>query len=135
METNRISALPNVVNDGAEPMSTPRPASADAMLAPIDFAFLAKQTFADRALEREVLELFVAQARRVVPTLPHLPAREQADAAHLLKGSARGIGAWAAAASADTYEQAEPAARSALHRDLAGAFAAAEAAIVLHLSA
>jgi len=133
METNRISALRNVVNagpgDGTSP--GPSPSSAD----PIDFAFLATQTFADRALEREVVALFVAQSRRVVPTLPELSPDEQGQAAHLLKGSARGIGAWTAAAAAERYEQAAPAERAALYVDLSGAFAEAEAAIVGHVGA
>ena len=95
----------------------------------VDFAFLARQTFDDVELQREVLALFVAQARRVVPTLARLDPREQADAAHLLKGSARGIGAWPAAAAAEAYETADPGSRRRLAGELATAFDAAAAAI------
>ena len=98
-------------------------------MATLDLPFLAQQTFDDTALAREVLILFIAQARRVVPSLPDLAPAAQRDAAHLLKGSARGIGAWAAAAIAEVYEAADPGARPAIHPDLAATFAATEAAI------
>ncbi len=95
----------------------------------IDLAFLTAQTFGDGAPRREVLGLFDAQSRRVVPSRPRLGPREQADAAHLLTGSARGIGARAAAAIASAYEAAAPAARPALYPLLDDAFARVEAAI------
>lgn len=101
---------------------------------PVDFAFLETQTFSDAALARELLDLFVAQVRRIVPTLPALSPQAQADTAHLLKGSARGIGAWAAAETAAAYEAAPANDR---HRDypaLAAAFAATEAAISEYLA-
>lgn len=101
---------------------------------PVDLAFLAAQTFDDAGLQKDVLTLFVTQARRVLPTLPVLSDNNQADAAHLLKGSARGIGAWAAAAAADRYENAG-AGRAALFGDLVAAFQQAEAAILRHLAA
>ncbi len=124
----------NVVNDDPEPptdnsLAFDATAAAASLAGPIDFAFLAKQTFADRDLEREILRLFVAQARRVVPTLPSLSDRAQADAAHLLKGSARGIGAWHAAAIAEIYEQAPAAERGRAHVDLVATFEAAADAI------
>ena len=98
--------------------------------AAIDFAFLDAQTFGDAELRREVLGLFAAQSRRLIPSLPAANPREQADTAHLLKGSARGIGAWAAADSADAYEAAVPERRAALFPALEAAFARVEAAIV-----
>src|SRR4051812_44231460 len=67
--------------------------------APIDFDHLARQTFADHALERELLELFAAQCDALVPAIGD--ARRPQDgvmAAHTLKGSARAVGAWALAA-------------------------------------
>jgi len=73
--------------------------------APIDFDHLARQTFADRALERELLELFAAQCDVLVPAIGD--ARRPQDgvmAAHTLKGSARAVGAWALAALADRAE-------------------------------
>ena len=96
----------------------------------IDGAFLDAQTFGDAELRREVLGLFAAQLRRLIPGLPAATPREQADTAHLLKGSARGIGAWAAADSADAYEAAAPERRAALFPALQAAFARVEAAIV-----
>jgi hypothetical protein len=123
-ETDGTPALPNVVNDDV--------AAVDA--APVDLAFLAEQTFGDRALERDVLLLFVAQARRVVPSLPSLTAEAGAAAAHLLKGSSRGIGAWRCADLADAYEAADAETRTRLYARLAMAFARAEAAIAAHLA-
>ncbi len=130
----------NVVNDDGGAV---RPIGADCRepmadtsgATPVDFAFLALQTFSDAALQREVLGLFVAQARRVVPKLPSLSNRACADAAHLLKGSARGIGAWDCAAVADAYEGADASGRILLFPALVVAFDEAEAAIGAHLAA
>jgi HPt (histidine-containing phosphotransfer) domain-containing protein len=122
-------------NQGLTPGTQSDPSKSDAAGPPVDFAFLAAQTFDDRDLQHDVLRLFVAQARRVVPSLPGLSAREQADAAHLLKGSARGIGAWAAASAADAYEAAVENQRAERYRDLRAAFDAANAAIVAVLEA
>ena len=116
--------MPNVVNADAEAGPLGEPAKAT-----LDLPFLATQTFGDTDLVREVLILFVEQARRVVASLPALAPAEQGDAAHLLKGSARGIGAWAAAAIAEAYEVADLEGREAIHPDLAATFADAEAAI------
>lgn len=101
----------------------------------VDFTFLAAQTFGDTELERDVLELFVAQARKTLQRLPDLPTAEQADAAHLLKGSARGIGAGAAAAAAEAYEGAASDTRALAFPALARAFASAEHAIAERLAA
>ena len=95
----------------------------------VDFAFLAVQTFDDLDLQKEVLSLFVAQARRLTPTLPGLDGQAQNDAAHLLKGSARGIGAWSTAAAAEAYEAAPPAERPAAFALLAAAVTEADTAI------
>jgi HPt (histidine-containing phosphotransfer) domain-containing protein len=63
-------------------------------------------TLGDRRLEREVLELFVRQTtvmlNRIVGAEPPLAAA----AAHTLKGSARGIGAWRVARAAELLEHA-----------------------------
>ena len=99
----------------------------------IDFAFLRRQTFDDRELEREVLQLFIEQARRVVPSLPGLSASAQADAAHLLKGSALGVGAFAAAALAEAYE-ADVAGRETAYSGLVAAFERAQSAILAHIA-
>ena len=72
----------------------------------IDETHLARMTLGDRRLEREVLEIFVRQTtimlNRIVGAEPALAAA----AAHTLKGSARGIGAWRVARAAELLEQA-----------------------------
>jgi HPt (histidine-containing phosphotransfer) domain-containing protein len=74
-------------------------------LVPIDPAHLAKMTLGDRALEREVLTLFAAQAASLMATLAAWPA-DAAALAHTLKGSARAIGAFAVADAAAELEDA-----------------------------
>jgi HPt (histidine-containing phosphotransfer) domain-containing protein len=70
----------------------------------IDETHLERMTLGDRRLEREVLELFVRQTTimlgRIVGAKPALAAA----AAHTLKGSARGIGAWRVASAAELVE-------------------------------
>ena len=70
----------------------------------IDETHLERMTLGDRRLEREVLELFVRQTTimlgRIVDAKPALAAA----AAHTLKGSARGIGAWRVARAAELVE-------------------------------
>jgi len=72
---------------------------------PIDLVYLARFTLGNRALEREVLELFATQAPLYLAQL-----RTAADdrawhmAAHTLKGSASAVGAWKAAAAAEAAE-------------------------------
>ncbi len=102
--------------------------------APVDFKFLEDQTFGETELIRELLALFIAQAARILPTMPDLPPKAQADAAHLLKGSARGVGAWRAARTAAAYESTEPGERALVHAELTQAFAAATQAIEVYLS-
>lgn len=60
----------------------------------VDFGFLEGFAAGDRTVISEVLELFVAQAQRLSPSL-HSAAPGWRDAVHTLKGSARGIGAQA----------------------------------------
>ena len=61
---------------------------------PVDLVHLSRVTFGDRALEREVLGLFLRQS---VIQLDRLKCARTVEgfgsAAHLLKGSAQGIGA------------------------------------------
>lgn len=72
---------------------------------PIDFDHLTRQTFADRALERELLELFAGQCDALLPVIGDAGhPRQGALAAHTLKGSARAVGAWRLAALADQAE-------------------------------
>ena len=72
----------------------------------IDEDHLGRMTLGDRRLEREVLELFLRQTTimldRIVGAEPPLAAA----AAHTLKGSARGIGAWRVARAAELLENA-----------------------------
>ncbi|HHZ09169.1 MAG TPA: Hpt domain-containing protein [Rhizobiales bacterium] len=64
---------------------------------PIDMAHLARQTMGDRALEQEVLQLFAQQAVAVRKQLSAASPTERIRLAHGLKGSARGVGAFAIA--------------------------------------
>jgi HPt (histidine-containing phosphotransfer) domain-containing protein len=64
---------------------------------PVDLAHLAKQTLGDRSLEQEVLQLFIHQAVSARDEIVHASTAERLRLAHNLKGSARGIGAFAIA--------------------------------------
>lgn len=72
---------------------------------PVDLVHLARYTLGNRSLEREVLELFCTQSKLYLRRLRDA-ATEQAwrDAAHTIKGSARGIGAWRVAQTAEAAE-------------------------------
>ena len=70
----------------------------------IDIEHLGRMTLGERELEREVLTLFAQQSTDLLVRLEKLP-REGASLAHTLKGSARGIGAFAVADAADRMEQ------------------------------
>ncbi len=86
--------------------SLPSAATGDRKPTVIDEDHLARMTLGDRRLEREVLEIFVRQTTimlsRIVAAEPALAAA----AAHTLKGSARGIGAWRVARAAELLEHA-----------------------------
>jgi HPt (histidine-containing phosphotransfer) domain-containing protein len=82
---------------------------------PINLAHLARQTLGDRAVEQEVLQMFVCQALLVRDRILQASAKERFHLAHGLKGSARGIGAFALADCAGEIE-ARPEDRSALNR-------------------
>jgi HPt (histidine-containing phosphotransfer) domain-containing protein len=72
----------------------------------IDIAQLASATSGDQALQREILRLFDQQASI---TLVHLASEEAAviaGLAHKLVGSARAIGAFKLAATAEAVERA-----------------------------
>jgi HPt (histidine-containing phosphotransfer) domain-containing protein len=72
---------------------------------PVDLVHLSKVTFGDRSLEQEVLHLFRRQSAVLIERMRAAPdAAAFAVAAHTLKGSARGIGAWP---TADAAERAE----------------------------
>ncbi len=72
---------------------------------PLDLDHLSRMTLGDVALEQEVLAMFAEQAVRLLAAMAALPA-ETGVLAHKLKGSARGIGAFAVADAAARLETA-----------------------------
>lgn len=102
---------------------------------PIDRAHLARFTLGDKALEREVLELFREQLQRTLPQLsPSATEKDWRFVAHTLKGSGRAVGAWglsAAAAAAEAGFDLGAGARA----DLARAVEAAAREVIDHLDA
>jgi HPt (histidine-containing phosphotransfer) domain-containing protein len=73
---------------------------------PIDLVHLSRMTLGDRALERDVLVLFERQIGLLMERIETAAAPVAAAAAHTLKGSARGIGAFALARAASRVEEA-----------------------------
>ena len=71
---------------------------------PIDLTHLSRQTMGDRALELEVLGLFVQQVLQARDQIFGMSTNERLRLAHSLKGSARGVGAFAIAACAGEIE-------------------------------
>jgi HPt (histidine-containing phosphotransfer) domain-containing protein len=85
--------------------ATPPGAGRKSSSRPVDLVHLSRYTLGDRALEREVLELFCAQSSIYLERLRAAGSdQEWDDAAHSLKGSASAIGAWRAAAAAERAE-------------------------------
>lgn len=72
---------------------------------PIDLIHLGKQTMGDRALEQEVLSLFMHHVLQVRDQIAQADAGERLRLAHGLKGSARGVGAFAIADCAGEIEE------------------------------
>lgn len=72
---------------------------------PVDLVHLARQSMGDREIEREVLGLFVQQALSVRDEIATADAKRRLFLAHGLKGSARGIGAFAVADCAAEIER------------------------------
>jgi HPt (histidine-containing phosphotransfer) domain-containing protein len=101
---------------------------------PVDLVHLARQTMGDRSLEREVLQLFLRQSEIYLARLQDAAdAASRTAAAHTLKGSARGIGAWRVAQAAEQAEalagaSSDPAGAAALQA-LAAELATARAFI------
>lgn len=72
---------------------------------PVDLVHLARHTLGNRDLEQEVLRLFARQSVVVLQRMKEAPDPDKrANAAHSIKGSARGIGAWAVAQCAEVVE-------------------------------
>ncbi len=78
----------------------------DHKIGALDETHLDRMTLGDRRLEREVLELFLRQTTIMLDRIVNAPAPLAAAAAHTLKGSASGIGAWRVARAAELLEQA-----------------------------
>jgi HPt (histidine-containing phosphotransfer) domain-containing protein len=72
---------------------------------PVDFDHLARMTLGESQLEREVLELFLKQAGRLVQAMADHPLETPA-LAHTLAGSARAVGAFRVADRAAALEDA-----------------------------
>jgi HPt (histidine-containing phosphotransfer) domain-containing protein len=81
-------------------------AQSDQKATAIDENHLDRMTLGDRRLEREVLELFLRQTTLMLDRIMGADLPVAAAAAHTLKGSARGIGAWRVARAAETLEHA-----------------------------
>lgn len=72
---------------------------------PIDLVHLSHYTLGDSTLEREILQLFRAQSRIYLDRLRDAGGKSDwCEAAHTIKGSARGIGAWQVAICAEKAE-------------------------------
>jgi HPt (histidine-containing phosphotransfer) domain-containing protein len=103
----------------------------------VDFNHLETYVAGDRGLAREVLGLFSDQARTVLPTLePAGPNDAWRNAAHSLKGSALGVGAFALAEACSAAEQARDApieVKSAARAKIADALGQALTDIALYL--
>jgi HPt (histidine-containing phosphotransfer) domain-containing protein len=82
-----------------------------AKMGAIDLSFLDRVTFRDRSLAREVLVLFGEQADALLALITETAdERARHEAAHKLKGAARGVGAFGVARAAEEIETAKDAA-------------------------
>jgi HPt (histidine-containing phosphotransfer) domain-containing protein len=82
-----------------------------AKMGAIDLSFLDRVTFRDRSLAREVLVLFGQQADSLLALIAEATDEQtRIEAAHKLKGSARGVGAFDVARAAEEIETAKDAA-------------------------
>ena len=98
--------------------------------APVDLVHLARHTFGDRALEEEVLRLFAGQSAHWMERLKEArDAGQRSEAAHTIKGSARGIGAWQVAELAERLESDSQTMSERLSGDLEAAIGEANAFI------
>ena len=73
----------------------------------VDFAYLENYAAGDMALVDEVLGLFREQVELWRPMIRVEAGRGWGDAVHTLKGTARGIGAFALAEACDRAEKSE----------------------------
>jgi HPt (histidine-containing phosphotransfer) domain-containing protein len=75
----------------------------------IDTGHLSRMTLGELSLQREVLALFDRQADLLLPRMRSSSPGVAAASAHVLKGSAAGIGAFKVAQAASAVEQAQSA--------------------------
>jgi HPt (histidine-containing phosphotransfer) domain-containing protein len=88
--------------DEQKPSTAPRNSEREL---PVDLAHLSRFTFADQALEKEILGLFLAQLPETLAALTAaVNERDWKIAAHTLKGSSRAVGAWRIARLAEEAE-------------------------------
>lgn len=77
---------------------------------PIDLVHLSRQSLGDRALEKELLQLFDRQAEQIIARLDSEigigDRKWRRDLSHTLCGSARAVGALRVARAASDYEEA-----------------------------
>lgn len=104
----------------------------------LDHSHLARQTFGDEALEREILGLFDQQCERLLPAIGGVGTVRE-DAVHTLKGGARAVGAWRVASLAEDFETAlaqdvPAAAVSRLYGELEAAIGDTRAALASRLA-
>lgn len=86
---------------------------------PVDLVHLAKYTMGNRELEHEVLSLFSKQSLIYLERLRNAADQQTwKEAAHTLKGSARGIGAWHVAEVVADLEQQDGADKDRIVEDL-----------------
>jgi HPt (histidine-containing phosphotransfer) domain-containing protein len=98
-------ARENMANMASGTASRTAPGGQNAPSRPVDLVHLSRYTLGERALEREVLELFATQSRICLERLAAAHSdKEWWEAAHSLKGSCNAIGAWRAAAAAEQAE-------------------------------
>lgn len=91
-------------------------------LAVLDRKHLARYTLGDERLEHEVLGLFIGQLPRLLKDLESASSDLQWKmASHTIKGSARAIGAWRLAASAEGAESCSVDCRADIKADVAKA--------------
>lgn len=99
-------AIMNVGEDVVSALSLSESAAFEHEPMSIDEDHLGRMTLGDRSLEREVLEIFARQTTLMLERITGLDRAHAAAAAHTLKGSARGIGAWRVAQAAEQLERA-----------------------------
>jgi HPt (histidine-containing phosphotransfer) domain-containing protein len=116
-----MAALSKIKDVDAPPLAPSAPA--------IDLEHLRRMTLGERSLEREVLELFDRQSVMLLAWINEGNPAAIGTAAHTLKGSARGIGAWGVARAAEALERAAPEQQSGSIRALGSAIEQARAAI------